>query len=331
MSSQPPPPQQKGEQPPPPPPDTNPTALTQTFTHTTKTHSFTINYTSLGSPSNLPLIFIHGTPWSSLVWTPFALSLSSKYHVYIFDNPGFGSSPLEAVIPSAPSFTPTSEIERLDADLARQTEVFAALYHYWAEKDNWGDRKPHVVAHDHAGLMSLRAFLLHRCFYASLCLIDVVAIAPPPSSEGKQPLFESVAENPEFFASLPTLAIDGILESYIRHAAHSKLSDEVVNMLKEPWLRDEASKEGFIRQLCQAKWRSTEEVESRYHEVGRQVPVKIIWGQQDRWISVETADRLAQKLGAREVVKIEGAGHLVMYDQPARLGVELGLWLGGMK
>jgi pimeloyl-ACP methyl ester carboxylesterase len=82
-----------------------------------------------------------------------------------------------------------------------------------------------------------------------------------------------------------------------------------------------------VRQLCQANCRSTEEVESRYGEVGRSVPVKIIWGVEDNWISHDTADSLGKALGAEEVVKIDGAGHLIMYDQPSQFGVEIGTWV----
>jgi pimeloyl-ACP methyl ester carboxylesterase len=299
----------------------NPISLDQTFHYKNATHSYNIAWTSLGNPSNPSLVFIHGTPWSSLVYAPFALTLSRTFHVYLFDNPGFGASPLEVPLPNT-SFHPANKVEELDSDLTRQTQVFAALYKHW-EKD-WNSRKAHVIAHDHAGLMSLRAWLVHSLRYESLCLIDVVAIGP-----FGQPLFKSIAENPSYFQNLPDMAFEGILESYIRNAAFTELPKDTMDMLKAPWLR-EGGKEGFIRQLCQANWRSTEEVEGRYAEIGREIPVKIIWGVEDRWIDVEVADRLGKALGAREVVRIEGAGHLIMYDQPAQLGVELGLWLNAV-
>lgn len=266
-------------------------------------------------------MFIHGTPWSSLVWEPFALALSRQYHVYLFDNPGFGSSPLERELDTR-TFHAANEVSRLDADLARQFKVFAALYKYWEE--GWEGKKAHIITHDHAGLMSLRASLLHGCRYASLCLIDVVAIGP-----FEQPLFKTVAENREHFQDLPDVAFEGILESYIRNAAFHKLSKDTMQMLKVPWMR-EGGEAGFIRQLCQANSRSTEDVDGRYAEVGRQIPVKTTWGAQDKWIPVETATRLGKALGAKNVVQIEGAGHLVMYDQPAQLGVELGSWLSAV-
>jgi pimeloyl-ACP methyl ester carboxylesterase len=296
----------------------DPTALTETFHYENATHSYNIKWCSLGNPESPPVMFIHGTPWSSLVWKPFALALSRQFHVYLFDNPGFGESPLEQELVGK-TFKPDNKVKELDADLARQSEAFSALYKSWEK--NWNGRKAHVIAHDHAGLMSLRAYLLHNCRYASLCLIDVVAIGP-----FGQPLFKTVAENPLHFQQFPDMAFEGILESYIRNAAHEELSKETMQLLKAPWMK-KGGKDGFIRQLCQADSRSTEEVEGRYGEVGQSIPVKIIWGAEDNWIPVETATRLGKALQAKEVVQIEQAGHLVMYDQPAELGIELGSWL----
>ena len=61
------------------------------------------------------------------------------------------------------------------------------------------------------------------------------------------------------------------------------------------------------------------------------MPVRIIWGEEDKWIPVETAMMPKEKLNAKDVVFIEGAGHLVMYDQEASLGIESGWWFGTVK
>ncbi|KAJ5637140.1 Alpha/Beta hydrolase protein [Penicillium lividum] len=287
--------------------------LTQTFEYSSTTHNYQIRWTSLGDKTSPPLIFIHGTPWSSQVWHIYAHSLARYFHVYLSDNPGFGCSPLGQPLPGKESTK-----EALDADLSEQSEVFAALYRFWAQ--SWGSGKAHVIAHDHGGLMSLRAHILHGCQFASLCLINVVALGP-----FGQPLFKLVAENEEVFLALTGPVFEGVVESYIRDAAYSDLKREIMDMLKSPWL-SEAGRRGFVRQMVQANSRSTEDVEDRYSEVGKAMPVRIIWGKEDRWIPVETAFRLGEKLNA-DVVLIDRAGHLVMYDQEGQLGVELGWWL----
>ncbi|KAH8435203.1 alpha/beta fold hydrolase [Aspergillus melleus] len=294
--------------------------LTETFSFSTSTHSYQIRWKSLGDAKSPPLIFIHGTPWSSRVWNTYALSFAKYFHVYLFDNPGFGESPLGQPLPDKTNLI--GDKIALDADLSQQSEVFAALYKSW--QASWPPRqqKAHVVAHDHGGLMALRANLLHGCEYTSLCLIDVVALGP-----FGQPLFKLIAENQSVFEALTGPVFEGVVESYIRDAAHRELSKEVMEMLKRPWIKNEQGRKGFVRQMVQANSRSTEEVEGRYPEIGRKMPVRIIWGKEDKWIPVETAQRLKDTLNAEDIVLIEEAGHLVMYDQEGILGVELGWWL----
>ena len=120
---------------------------------------------------------------------------------------------------------------------------------------------------------------------------------------------------------------EGVVEAYIRDAAYTDLGKETMEMLTRPWITTEEGRRGFVRQMVQANSRSTDDIERRYLEVGRKTPIRVIWGKEDRWIPMETAERLKQRLNAKEVVLIEGAGHLVMYDQEGTLGVELGWWL----
>jgi hypothetical protein len=79
-----------------------------------------------------------------------------------------------------------------------------------------------------------------------------------------------------------------------------------MEILKAPWLR-EGGRKGFVRQLCQATYRSTQEIEERYNEVGKSMPSKVIWGEEDSGIDVRDAYKLGKKLGAKDVVVIEGA------------------------
>lgn len=293
------------------------TVLTQTFNYKSTLFSYAIKWVAIGDSSLPPLVFIHGTPWSSKVWAPFAVSLSQHFRVYLSDNAGFGESPLGSPLPDKASSI--TKAIALDGNLAEQTEVFAALFKSW-EKE-WNGQRAHVVAHDHAGLMSLRAHLLHGLDYASLCLIDVVAIGPFGT-----PLFKLAAEEQQTFEKLPRSVFEGILESYIRDASHRPLSPQTLEMLKEPWLT-EGGQSRFIRQMCQANSRSTDDLEKSYSEIGNRFPIKIIWGADDKWLPVEIAGKLASALHAGETTIIEDAGHLIMYDQGEQLGVALGWWL----
>lgn len=77
----------------------------------------------------------------------------------------------------------------------------------------------------------------------------------------------------------------------------------------------------------QCQEQHAEEILERYGEVGRDTPVKIIWGKGDDLIPVDRARKLAVAVSAKEVVLIDEAGHPVMLDRPEQLGVEISKWL----
>jgi len=248
------------------------------------------------------------------VWVPFAEALSASFKIYLFDNPGYGQSPGGVPIPPC-------DQQDLDASLAGQAEAFAYLLAEWDLNE-----PPHVIAHDNGGLIALRASLNHGAEYASLCLIDAVAISPFGST-----FFKLVAANPDVFNAIPQTLMNGLIRAYIQGAAFKPLSSDVEDMLLFPWTAAGVQgKSGFLRQMRQADQRHASDVELRYSEIGKKMPVKIIWGKEDAWIPVDRARKLAQMIGTDEVVIVEKAGHLVHYDQPLRLTRELELWLSKM-
>ncbi|HKQ42884.1 MAG TPA: alpha/beta fold hydrolase, partial [Pseudonocardia sp.] len=121
-----------------------------------------------------PVVFCHGTPWSSALWAPIADALRADHTVYLWDLPGYGTSTMA---------------DGQDVSLAAQGAHFAGLLGYWELVE------PHVVAHDYGGAVALRAHLLHGARYRSLALVDVVALAPWGSE-----FFRLVGAHAEVFA-----------------------------------------------------------------------------------------------------------------------------------
>ncbi|KAJ5716516.1 hypothetical protein N7493_008427 [Penicillium malachiteum] len=301
-------------------PSLSPIELNEYFKHSTATHTYNIRWASIGDPSAPPLVFIHGTPWSSRVWYVHAQALSSHFHVYLFDSPGFGTSPLGQPLPGQEI---NKEVE-LDADFSRESEVLAALYKHW--KASWGPKDAHVVAHGSGGLMSLRALLLHDCQFVSLYLINVAALGA-----FQHPYFERFKDAEPFFQSLSLDDFDTVVTSFIRDSASSKLSGELMEALKAPWVSTEQGKKAFIRQMIRASASQhdalADQLENMYPEIGTKIPVRVSWGDEDHWNHVLTASKLKDKLNAKDFFLIEGAGHLVMIDNVTELGVDLGRWL----
>ena len=284
--------------------------LQNIFTHTNSTHRFEVRWTQVGYASKPPLIFIHGTPWSSVVWHDITSVLKDRYCIYLYDHPGYERSP-------QPSRHDGEEPD-LDPGLTLRAQASAALIRHWNLS-----QPPHIVAHDNGGLVALRLFLEHDIKFRSLCLFDVVAIGP-----FGLPFFELVANNQAVFRGIPANFIEGFIRSYIRSAAYKPLTKQTENMLAGQWLESGAQGPArFLQEMVQAHNRTTGELEKQYSHVGSQIPVKILWGAKDSWIPSESAHRLFAALDALEIVLVEGAGHLLQYDHPSKLAFEVGVWL----
>lgn len=101
--------------------------------------------------SGPPLVFCHGTPWSSALWKPIADTFSDEFTVHLWDMLGYGASTMG---------------DGQDVSLAAQGALLADML------EHWDLAEPHVVAHDYGGAVALRAHLLHGARYRSLALVE---------------------------------------------------------------------------------------------------------------------------------------------------------------
>lgn len=244
------------------------------------------------------VVFCHGTPWSSRLWSPYAEALSDEFTVHVWDMPGYGQSSKSAE-------------HRVSLDV--QGELLADLLAHW------GLRSPHVIAHDYGGAVALRAHLLHDASFASLALVDVVALAPWGSD-----FFRLVREHAEVFADLPPAIHEGVLRSYVEGASFAGLTPSQLDLLVDPWL-DAEGQAAFYRQIAEADQAYTDEIEELYSGLG--LPVLVVWGVNDTWVPVDRAHRLTELIPGARLELVEGAGHLVQLDQPVQLATKLHGWL----
>ncbi|MBB5911609.1 pimeloyl-ACP methyl ester carboxylesterase [Nocardia transvalensis] len=244
------------------------------------------------------VVFCHGTPFSSLLWHPFAEALARDFTVHVWDMPGYGRSSKDAAHP---------------VDFGSQASAFAALL------DHWGLTAPHVIAHDFGGAVSLRAHLFEKARYASLMLVDVVAI--PPSGS---PFFRFVAENPDLLAQLPDYIHRALVRAYIANAALHELPPAILDALVDPWTGPEGQP-AFYRQIAHYDEKFLRDNESRAPAID--IPVHIVWGEQDAWIPTDLAHRLHTLIPASTLRLIPEANHLIHYDQPVALMHEVRSWL----
>lgn len=272
------------------------------------------------------VIICHGTPWSSRMWLPLARELARHRRVRLWDMPGYGESIPDLTATSAqPTDNPLAEAAPA-VDLVTQRRRLAELIDYWNVAN------PHVIAHDIGGAVTLGAHLLEGCDFASLYLLDIVTLDPWGS-----PFFRLVAENEKVFAALPPRLHRALVREYIAGAAatpsdesrsgevRSNLSDDHITELSAPW-RTEAGQAAFYRQIVALRPEHTAPVVDRLGEV--RCPVRIGWGEDDPWIPVDQADRLAEALpGNPHVTRFPHSGHLVPLEAPHDLLVDVTAWL----
>ncbi|MEU6714985.1 alpha/beta hydrolase [Nonomuraea sp. NPDC046802] len=247
------------------------------------------------------VVFCHGTPFSSLVWQPFAEMLSRDFTVYLWDMPGYGRSSKHAEHP---------------VHFGVHAEAFAALLSHW-ELD-----RPHVVAHDIGGGVSLRTHLTLGVPYASLLLADVVAI--PPSGS---PFFRFVKDRPGVMDELPAYIHTAVVRTYIGGASHRGLRTDDLYALVQPWTGQDGQP-AFYRQIADYDESFLEENERRLGDID--IPVRILWGEQDAWLPAEVAGRLRSLIPGARLSLIGEAGHLVQYDTPVVLMDEVRTWLSAV-
>ena len=244
------------------------------------------------------VVFCHGTPWSSWLWRPFAEALSGDFTVYLWDMPGYGRSSKDAGHP---------------VDFGVQAQAFAALL------DHWGLDRPHVVAHDYGGAVSLRAHLVHEVPYASLLMADVVAIPPAGS-----PFFRLVQQHPDVLAQVPPYIHEALVRAYIGNASHRGLHEDDLTELVAPWLGEDGQP-AFYRQIAAFDERYLEENEALLGRID--IPVRVLWGAEDTWIPVATGERIVAGIPGADLVRVPQAGHLIHLDAPVPLATMLRSWL----
>ncbi|KAI6912474.1 hypothetical protein KC318_g4682 [Hortaea werneckii] len=310
--------------------------------------------TSTKQPQSV--VFVHGTPWSSVVFQPLIETLRAKepYQILVYDLPGYGQSqeyhePVDKSRATQAPSPPTATAFPGDTSVKFQSEALAALLSSVPLHPSKGIHSagnspspPAIVAHDIAGAIVLRAHLLHGCDFASMLLMDTNAVLP--WGDG---FYKLVRSEPQTFVRLPLKIFEAVVRAVVQSACFNPnvLKTGWEDQLTSPWIDAgvgssrggegrEMGGEGerqksFVRQIAQADDGDVAEMlDGNMYEKVR-CRVKVLWGESDTWIPKEKIERLIEMLGdkVKEVAFIPEAGHLVMLDQPGRVAVEVYDWL----
>ncbi|KAH6713309.1 Alpha/Beta hydrolase protein [Leptodontidium sp. MPI-SDFR-AT-0119] len=296
-----------------------------------KFEGWTIRYNVLESRNSLEpnchakcVVFVHGTPWSSIVFKPTieALLARGSYQILVYDLPGYGKS---QDFDAGSTTTPPENGFLGDTSVKFQALALAELLKQVQMGGKGNHAAPAVIAHDIAGTIVLRAHFFHACEFDTMMLVDSNCVLP--WGDG---FYKLARSEPQTFLKLPPSIFEAVVRAVTRSAAHDPkvLQTGWEDALTQPWLGAEGQR-NFVRQIAQANDGDVAEMldADLYGRV--RCDVKVMWGEQDQWIPREKIEDLIKRLGGRfkEKAFIPDAGHLAMLDQPGRFAIEVFDWL----
>ena len=251
-----------------------------------------------------PVVFVHGTPSYSHEWRQVVPHVEAAGHrVITYDLLGYGASerPLGR-----------------DTSVAAQTELLVALL------DALGAETAALVTHDIGGAIGQRMAVLHPERVRRLVLIDSVSYDSWPSATWREILRSGL----EDLATMPSPEFEEMLTRQLAMtvADGTRMSGDVLRAYLAPH-RTALGRASFVEhQVAHYDSTATEEISDRLGDLT--LPVRILWGQEDRWQPTGYAERLAADIPHAELVVVPGAGHFLMEDDPARVTREVLDFLG---
>jgi pimeloyl-ACP methyl ester carboxylesterase len=245
------------------------------------------------------VVLTHGTPSWSMLWRDVVPVLAADHTVYVWDLLGYGRSrPAPGVRPS----------------VARHAGTLAELV------EAWGPDDPVLVGHDIGAAAVLRAHLLHGVPARALAVLDA-AVLPPWTT----PVAQHIQAHLDVYRTMPEHVFHELIRAHLATATHRPLDPPTESAYLEPYT-GELGQQRYLDQVEGFAEADTRDVVAALDEVA--VPTLVLWGERDRWLPADAADRLAAGIpGARRVV-VPGAGHFLPEDDPATTAAELVRFLG---
>lgn len=240
------------------------------------------------------VVLVHGTPANSVIWSWVINRLSDRYKLHYLDLPGYGAS---------------DKFKGQDVRLRTLAVAFAEFV------DHLGLEAPHVVGHDFGAAIVLGAHLIEKTPFASICVADGVVLGPWGTTYSRH-----VNAHEEVFAAIPDYIHRATLSAHLATAVARPMSADLESALIEPWT-GEIGQPAYYRNVGQFDYTYTDELEVLYPDL--ELPVQILWGEQDHWIEPSEAQRFRQLISHAELNMLPDAGHFSMLDCPGLFAREL--------
>jgi pimeloyl-ACP methyl ester carboxylesterase len=233
------------------------------------------------------LVLLHGTAASLHTWDGWTNELRDDFRMIRLDLPGFG---LTGPHPEH-DYRVSTYVRFLAGFLARlEVDRFA------------------LAGNSLGGNLAWNFALEHPEHVERLILVDPSGAS---AGGGPPPLIFRLAQTPGVGHLMARMTPRGFIERNLRevYGDPARITPELVDRYHD-LLRRPGNRDAFI-----ARARSREP--SRFGELHHvAVPTLLLWGEQDRWIPVEQAQRFLEALPDARLIVYPGAGHLPMEEIP---------------
>lgn len=252
--------------------------------------------------SGEPVVLVHGTPSSSYIWRGVVPSIvAAGYRVHVFDLLGYGLS------------------ER-PWDTAADTSITGNVAILEGLLDVWGIDGFHLVAHDIGGGVAQRFAVEHASRLRSLTLIDVVSFDSYPSprtreqmSEGLDVLAKKSDRDHRTHFTRWLLSTHSSPDNF-DPAALREYVDYISGPIGQPSF--------FVHQVAHYDPRHTLEISDRLGELAG-IPVRLVWGADDAWQTLERGRALHGAIPGSELHIIADCGHFSPEERPTEVAREI--------
>ncbi len=245
-----------------------------------------------------PVVLIHGTPSSSFIWRNVVPELVEAGHrVHLFDLLGYGLSER----PWDPA---------VDTSVSGQVPILENLLSLW------GLDRTHIVAHDIGGAVAQRFCIFNPRRVKSLTLIDTVSFDSWPSKKTDQQMKAGL----EALVKKPDSEHRDHFRGWLLSTVHdeTRIRAESLETFVEYISGPIGQGSFFQHQVSHYDHRHTSELNDRLHELSN-MPVQILWGENDAWQVVDWARRLHAAIPGSTLHVLPDCGHFAMEDKPAEI------------
>ena len=146
-------------------------------------------------------------------------------------------------------------------------------------------------------------------------MIDSVVLRPWIT-----PTTRHVKAHLDVYGTMPAQVFEAIVASHLRTATHRPMDESAFTTYLEGW-RGEFGQRIYLQKDAQLDEYDTAQFESLLPTID--VPVRILWGEQDAWLASALAERLHEIIPNSDLVLLPETGHFAMEDSPQEVAAAL--------